>query len=250
MNMIVALALFIIVLFGGYLLGSFTGQTVYVYETRKTVITQPYFIDKENISFASINVPAVDQDGNGVITRLDVQIIPGFGRTLTSIDTLFFWVDTQNSIRTAKSVAEDVTDINLLEYDIIYTITANASVIEGASAGAALTVATLAALQNKTINSSVMLTGTINHDGTIGPVGQVLAKAKAAKSAGAEILLVPLTQSNKITYETKKHCETRGFSEFCTTDTIQHELKVSDEADIEIIEVRTIQDAMEYLLFS
>ena len=67
--------------------------------------------------------------------------------------------------------------MDLSEYDLVYTIKANATVIEGASAGAALAVATVAALTGKELNSSVMMTGTINHDGTIGPVGGIFEKA-------------------------------------------------------------------------
>jgi uncharacterized protein len=248
----IVLLVIILVFAAGYFLGDLLGsKTVYISNyTKPPAITVPrlYFINESYTTFSSIRVPAVDQEGNGVITLLDVQVVPGNGRVLTNIDTLLFWVDTQNSIRTARSVAEEITGMRLSEYDIIYTITANASVIEGASAGAALTIATIAALENNTLNPSVMITGTINHDGTIGPVGEILAKAEVSKSLGATKLLVPLSQSSQITYESKRYCEKVGFSEICTIETIPHKVDVSEQIGIDIIEVRTIEEAMEYLL--
>ena len=241
--------LVIIIVFAlGYFMGEYLGsKTVYITSQTKTpVITMPrlYFINESYSSFSSIRVPAVDQEGNAVVTLLDVQVIPGSGRVLANIDTLLFWVDTQNSIRTARSVAEDITGTDLSVYDIIYTVTANASVIEGASAGAALTIATIAALENKTIDPSVMITGTVNHDGTIGPVGEILAKASTAKSLGVDTLLVPLSQSFQVTYESKKHCEKIGFSEICTIETVPHKIDVSDQIGIDVKEVTTIEDAI------
>jgi uncharacterized protein len=236
---------------GAYVSGFFTSQTVNVYYynyTSQAVCRQPLNFNGSDVSFASITVPAVDQEGNGVATTLDVQVVPGSGKTLTNVDKLLFWTDTQNSIRTAKSVAENITNMSLENYDIIYTINANASVIEGPSAGAALTVATIAAIQKKQLNSSVMMTGTINHDGTIGPVGEIIAKAAAAKSIGAELFLVPLSQSAQVTYESRKYCEKIGFSQICTVEQIPSKVDVSEKTGIEVIEVKDVEDALKYFL--
>ena len=64
----------------------------------------------------------------------------------------------------------------------------------GPSAGAALTIATIAALKHDSIRSDVVITGTINADGTIGQIGGVLEKAQAAKDIGAKLFLVPVGQ--------------------------------------------------------
>ncbi|MEM5812286.1 MAG: S16 family serine protease [Candidatus Aenigmatarchaeota archaeon] len=248
----IKILLFLIgIMVGAYIGGFFTSQTVYVYYynyTTREVPRVPVEINASNVSFVSITVPAVDQEGNGVSTILDVQIAPGSGKTLVNVDKLLFWTDTQNSIRTAKKVAEEVTNTSLESYDIIYTITANASVIEGPSAGAALTIATIAAIQNRQINSSVMITGTINHDGTIGPVGEIIAKAQAAKEIGAELFLVPLSQSAQITYESRRYCEKIGFTQICTIEQIPQKVDVSEKVGIRVKEVRTIQEALEYFL--
>ena len=245
-------ALVVVVLLLGIYLGIYlTPQTVILkdYNQSPVVITKykgclEAIGDSASLSF--INIPAVDQEGNGVITTLSVQIIPGYGRILTNIDKLLFWVDTQNSIRTARSVASDITGIDLSQYDMIYTIKANASVIEGPSAGAALTIATIAAIQGREINPRVMITGSINHDGTIGPVGEILPKAQVAKEMGAETLLVPLLQGRQVTYRTEKYCEQIGMTQICTMETRPITVDIANETGLEVIEVKDISQALEY----
>jgi uncharacterized protein len=232
---------------GAYLGGFLTSQSVsnsYSYCLSGTRAEQ--FTNA--ISFATINMPAVDQQGNGVTTSLDVQIVPGSGKTLTNVDKLTFWTDTQVSIRTAKSVAEEITSRNLDNYDFVYTINANATAIEGPSAGAALTIATIAAIENRTVNSSVMITGTINSDGTIGPVGSVLEKAIAAKQIGAQLFLVPVSQSVETVTDPQKYCKKVGITQICSLDDMPAKINVSEKAGIPVIEVNKVGDALKYFL--
>ena len=210
--------------------------------------TGPNFISVGNATLVSINVPAVDAAGNGVSTTLFVEAMPGSGRVLLDINNLLFWADTEHSIRVARLVAANVTGLNVEKYDLVYYIEANASIIGGESAGAALAVATIAALQNKSLNQSVMITGTINHDGTIGPVAGILEKAKAAKDVDATLFLVPLLQSRDVTYETKKHCEKFGFTEICTIEQIPKKVNVGEQTGIMVREVETIQEVLDYFI--
>jgi len=247
---------FVVAVVISYLLGGVTySQTIYVYEedllNAPKMLMEPYSMNlsrNPNMTHAMVVVPAVDQDGRGVATTLEVQVVPGSGKALVNIDKLLFWVDTQNSMRTARSVAENVMGMDLSGHDIVYTITANASVVEGPSAGAALTVATIAALQGRDASRDVMMTGTINNDGTIGPVGGALEKARAAKSIGAETFLVPEGQSVEISYEQVRHCERIGFADYCTIETVPHRTDISEEVGIPVIEVGNIADALEYFL--
>ena len=94
----------------------------------------------DNVRYATLMVPAVDNEGKGVATNIVVGIMPGTGRTLTDIDTLLFWVDTQNSIRTAKQVASNITGVDLDKYDLIFDVETDASLIGGPSAGATFTI--------------------------------------------------------------------------------------------------------------
>jgi uncharacterized protein len=234
------------VVLGAYLGGFLTSQTVSTYYS----YCMPAGINAAElgnaVSFASIDMPAVDQDGNGVTTSLDVQIVPGSGKTLTNVDKLIFWTDTQTSIRIAKSVAEEITNKRLDDYDFIYTINANATIIEGPSAGAALTIATIAAIENRTINSSVMITGTVNPDGTIGPVGAVLEKAAAAKQIGAQLFLVPVHQSMETVSNPQKYCKKIGLTQICSLENVPQRINVSEKTGIQVIEVSKVEDALKY----
>lgn len=204
------------------------------------------FFSSDGSTKVKMNLPAVDSEGNGVSTTLKVEASPGSGRTLTDIDNLLFWADTQHSIRIARRVAESITGKKTQDYDIVYTIEANASVIGGPSAGSALAIATIAALEGKNPKDNVMITGSINHDGSIGPVSAILEKAKAAKDIGADLFLVPLLQSRGVVYNTTEHCEIFGSTEICTTETRPRKIEVEESIGIDVEEVASVQEAMEY----
>lgn len=208
----------------------------------------PSFLSMDDITLISMRVPAIDDKGNGLATSLIVEAMPGSGRTLVDIDNLLFWADTQQSIRTARRVAANITGLDINNYDLIYNIHANATVIGGESAGAAITIATIAALEKKQLNESVMITGTINHDGSIGPVSEIIAKARASNQIGATLFLVPLLQSRDVIYETSEHCEKFGPTRVCTVEQVPKKIVVSDQAGIQVQETGSVQDALKYFL--
>lgn len=194
-----------------------------------------------------MELPAIDPAGNGVYTYLSVEAVKGTGRTLVDIENLLFWADTQQSIRMARLVADNYTgDKSVSDFDLVYNIEANASVIGGPSAGAALTIATIFAINSEKPREDVMITGTINHDGSIGPISGVLEKAKASKQAGANLFLVPLLQSEEILYDSSQHCQQFGNTEICTTETKPRKVNISEEAQIKVIEVANISEALDY----
>ncbi len=204
--------------------------------------------DAINASFATMLLPAVDDRGNGLVTNLTVEVSRGSGRSLVDIRSLLFWVDTQNSIRTAGDVAAKTANVRLSSYDIVYSIATNASVVEGPSAGAALTIATIAALKNKKLRNDVMITGTINPDGSIGEIGDVFSKAQAAKTADVKTLLVPTGQSIEIKTGYEKTCKNYFVSKVCTSTWQTKSLNISELAGINVVEVGTITDAVPYLV--
>ncbi|MEM4500440.1 MAG: S16 family serine protease [Candidatus Woesearchaeota archaeon] len=200
-----------------------------------------------NTTYIKLYIPAVDAHGDGVLTLLKVFVTPGEGRTLVDIDQLLFWIDTQQSIQLAKKVAQEITNVDLSKYDIVYTIEEiNATIIEGPSAGAALVIATVAAIQGKELRNDVMITGTINPDGSIGQVGGILAKAKAAKEAGAKIFLVPKGQGTQVNYVPKEECEKINYFTFCRITYKREVVNVGEFVGIKIIEVSNIREALKY----
>ncbi|MFA5867169.1 MAG: S16 family serine protease [Actinomycetota bacterium] len=63
--------------------------------------------------------------------------------------------------------------------------------IDGPSAGGLMTAGVLAALLGDDVKKDVTMTGTINPDGTIGPVGGIMYKIDGAKKAGKKTMLIP-----------------------------------------------------------
>jgi len=215
--------------------------------SRVQTIYQPLVLTPENVSMVSLKIPAVDDRGRGVSTTLFVEAKAGSGKLLVDVNQLLFWIDTQYSIQIAKKVAEQYTKADLSKIDLAYRIETNASLIEGPSAGAALSVATIALVLHRQLNSSVMITGTINPDGSIGPVGGIVEKAKAAKEAGAVLFLVPEGQSIQTTYKPVQRCQKVGGWTVCTTEYKKETTTVSD-IGIEVKEVRNVEEALKYFL--
>lgn len=64
--------------------------------------------------------------------------------------------------------------------------------IDGPSGGAALAVGVLAAIRDLSLRPGVTMTGTVSPDGSVGVVGSVPTKVRAAANAGYERVLVPV----------------------------------------------------------
>jgi uncharacterized protein len=215
----------------------FPGQTIEYY--------YPKFFSVKDSTYVSMYLPAVDENGQGIITTLGVESVPGSGRVLVDIENLVFWDDTQESIRTAKKVVRDITTKNLTNYDFVYNIHTDANMVGGPSAGAAIAIATIAALENKTLKENVMITGAIKEDGTLNLVTAVRAKAEAAKQINITTFLVPPGQSKETYYEIKKDCSS-AIEKFCIIRQISKERDIASEVGINIVEVSTIQEALNY----
>lgn len=220
-----------------------------VEKTNYSILSQPSQESYSNYTYATIiDVPAVNKEGKGTIAKLSVETKPGIGRTLVDINQIFLWVDTQDSIRTAKEVAKNVTGIDLSDYDIIYSVQANASAVEGPSAGAALGIATILELENRSVNKKITITGTLSDDGKIGKVSGIVEKAEAAKNNGMEMLLVPEGEKTYKNYTEVKKCDNYLLTEICRTETKTEEVDVEKKVGIRVEEVGNIQEALKYFL--
>ncbi len=144
----------------------------------------------ENARVASTPIAAVDSEGNGVIASVSVTVALGDGSVYYSIEPKV-QVDLQYSAETAVEVAAPVTGVNLGGSDVSFSIEAPAEIVGGPSAGAAMTVITIAAIENRQVRPDAVITGTIREDGGIGLVGEILAKAEAAEEDGMALFLVP-----------------------------------------------------------
>lgn len=102
---------------------------------------------------------------------------------------------------TAPLVATSILNLDLADYTIDYEVTGR---IDGPSAGALMTIATLAAFMGDQLSSDVTMTGTINPDYTVGPVGGIPHKLEGAAAAGKKTVLVPLGERYDYDMRTEK----------------------------------------------
>ncbi len=126
----------------------------------------------------------------GVTADLYLETKPGTGRVFIESSPLTK-IDTQISTRFAKDVACDYTGKDCSQIDFFYTIKANAAIIGGPSAGAAVAALTAGVLEGTELNQSIAITGTINSGNIIGHIGGIPEKAEAAKDSGITKVLIP-----------------------------------------------------------
>ena len=83
-----------------------------------------------------------------------------------------------------------------LHYDLPVQVTIDSGSVGGPSAGLAFTLGIMDVLTPGSITGGhkVATTGTINPDGTVGPVGGVHQKTVAVRESGAELFLVPSSE--------------------------------------------------------
>ena len=213
-----------------------------------------------NVSLLSISAvavsPVLQSDGFfetttyvGTVLKINVEIRDGTGLVLvnTAVPT---GVDFQTSARTAVMVAQKTTNIDLSKKDVIFSISSDNSQqlqsVDGGSAGGAMTVLLISEISDKPINSKVLMTGTIEADGTIGKIGGVAEKADAAGKYGAKVFLVP--QSQGITQV--QSCDERKEGVFiyrsCTLQDKDLSTITENQFGMKVVEIDNIQDALNY----
>ncbi|HDP73356.1 MAG TPA: hypothetical protein ENN46_00140 [Candidatus Woesearchaeota archaeon] len=146
----------------------------------------------------SVNVLAVSEAGEdelkGTIARIYLELKPGKGRVFIDSSPLTK-PDLQMSIRYSRDLACEFLSADCGQYDFLYTIDSGSFLIGGPSAGMALTLLTISALENIELDEGVAITGTINSGYLSGPVAGVTEKIEATASSGIEKILIPSGQS-------------------------------------------------------
>lgn len=204
------------------------------------------FTFKENS--VSTKLVAVDDEGNGVTADLTATVRKGSGLVLVNINNLVADLDTQTSARNAAEVAAKVGGAELSKFDFIFDIKTAASKISGGSAGTPMTLAAIAALQNKSLRSDVVVTGVIDSNGKINPVGSIIEKAAAAKSAGMNLILVPVgSKGSGLEHVRTKDCSKYKDYDYCEISYKEVAVKL-DNLEIEMKEVADIKEALQYAL--
>ena len=165
------------------------------------------FSTRNVVGYASLQAPAVSQTiqivnrgryssqavvQKGSIMNISAEITGGKGRVLVQTKPLM-GVVFQGAANTAVGVAGNITGVDLSESDVIFSIDSGDKIseVDGPSAGALMALLMISAIEKRSINESLTLTGTIDSNGHIGAIGGVVAKAIAAKENGKTLFLIP-----------------------------------------------------------
>lgn len=204
----------------------------------------------QGVRNATANIVAVRSDTSmGEIGKVHVEIKEGTGNVLVNTNP-FTEPDTQYSVREAVEVATDFTQASIADKDIVISFEINGSLVGGPSAGAATTVAIIAALEGESVRQDVAVTGTIEEGGVIGQVGSVFEKAIAAERNNMTLFLVPDGQEKVVYYE--QQIEDRGRFDF-RFKRVYYTSKEIDlgeyfQGEMDVKEVSTIDDVVSYMI--
>jgi predicted S18 family serine protease len=181
----------------------------------------------------------------GAMINISVEVSPGKGRVLVQTTPLM-GVVFQDAANTAAFVAENVSATSLSASDVIFSIEASDEVpgVDGPSAGALMALLLIAALEDENLDENMTLTGTIDTEGTVGPVGGILLKAQAAHDAGKTRILLPQENSRIVRYEAVE----RNVGGITVIEqrpvTIDAKTVIEEEIGIEVTYVETIDDVL------
>jgi uncharacterized protein len=167
---------------------------------RFSIATSQYYIDESR----HVVIVAVAQLSNGSYTGVAADLFarvscPGSGHVYVETFPLAE-IDLQASTRVAAIIASTVANVSFWSCNFYASIRSDSPIVGGPSASGVTAVAFAAALLRLPINESVVMTGMIMPDGSIGPVGGVYYKLQAAISRGARMFLVPYGQTTDIVY--------------------------------------------------
>jgi uncharacterized protein len=155
----------------------------------------PLELAEGEVSRRSTTVVGVVRDTlEGELARLTVELRSGNGRVLISVPP-YEGEDTQRSARNAKLAAEEETNFDLARVDIIFSIEAEAELVAGPSAGGAMAVLLVAAIENRGLRQDAVISAAIEEDGRLLPTGEINVKLRAVKDAGFRLFIVSADQT-------------------------------------------------------
>lgn len=157
----------------------------------------------------SLKIFAVTEEGKGMAADLRLDTFPGSGyvtfvtSNINGTDHPLIGNDTQTTGNIALKIAKAKSTgtaggADFTKYNYQFDIIANATEVDGPSAGAAMTLLAYSVLSEKKIPEGVGLTGTINSDGTVGVVGGVYAKSRAAAGVGIKLFMIPAGEAVQV----------------------------------------------------
>ncbi len=185
----------------------------------------------------------------GTVMNIKVDIRDGTGLVLVNTETPT-GVDFQTSAKTAVKVAQEYTSTSLAKKDVIFSITSKnengLQAVDGPSAGMAMTVLLVMEIQDKPINDKILLTGTIQPDGMIGPIGGAAEKADAAGKYGAKTFIVPKGQAVTMIQECQESQNGPFLYKTCKSEAKPLSPITEEKYGMKVVEATDLKSVLDY----
>lgn len=144
-------------------------------------------------------LPAVDATGAGLIVAVAFAFDDGDGELFVDVGNVDLRHDVQLALREARRTAAGLTGSSLDAYAThvrFDTTRDDRLTLSGKSWEAGMTIALVAALRRQSLASDTLVTGIVDDEGNLLPVGGIEAKARAARDFGATELIVPEAENS------------------------------------------------------
>jgi uncharacterized protein len=181
-----------------------------------------------------VKIFAVTEDHKGMAADLFMYTIPGSGKSAFITSNSVVGKDTQTTGNIALQIAQKKSGVRLTDKDMIFDIHANATEVDGPSAGAAMTMLAYSMFSEKVLQENIAITGTITNDGSIGMVGGVGVKAEAAAKIGIKLFMIPLGEA------------VTEVGNGASTQTVNLLEYAPKNLDMKVVEVSNIDQVIEY----
>jgi predicted S18 family serine protease len=176
----------------------------------------------------SHDLVAVVGDGGNMVT-VTIRLVPGSGNEYIRL-LPYAGISTQQSIKMGLEYSRYKSDSEYSDCDVLVDFgpLPYGEYIDGPSAGIAIAVMSYALFENLTIRDDTLMTGSVDSYGTVGSVGGLYEKARAAVANDARYFITP--------YNT--------IYESLTLD------RLEELYGIKIIEVKTVDEAIDFMIYN
>lgn len=135
------------------------------------------------------------QGGGGGVSAVKITVGPNEDK-VAEVGVREQWIGgTGGQMKSSVWVAAFMASVALGRELVDYSFSASTTgFVDGPSAGALFTAGMMAAITGATVNPQATMTGTVNPDGSVGPVGGIPDKFKGALKLGYKVLGYPVGQ--------------------------------------------------------